>query len=61
MNFDYEIEDAAGTRHAHEVHELGLFTTAEMTKAFGDAELDAEHDPKGLADRGLFGARAATK
>jgi SAM-dependent methyltransferase len=62
LNFDYEIEDAAGIRHAHEVHELGLFTTAEMMQAFRDAGLVADHDPKGLSDnRGLFVARAATK
>jgi SAM-dependent methyltransferase len=58
IRFSYEITDAAGTRHANEIHELGLFTTTEMVHAFRDAELDVDHDPKGLTDRGLFVARA---
>jgi SAM-dependent methyltransferase len=57
--FDYEITDGMGTRRASEVHELGLFTTAEMLEAFHNAGLDADHDPKGLTDRGLFVARVA--
>jgi len=52
--FDYEITDAAGTRHASEMHELGLFTVEEQLDAFRDAGLGVEHDPKGLMDRGLF-------
>lgn len=57
--FDYEITDDTGTRYAREVHELGLFTTAEWMQTFRDAGLDADHDPKGLCDRGLFVARVA--
>ena len=57
--FDYEITDSIGTRHASEVHELGLFTTAELVKTFQDAGLEADYDPKGLTDRGLFVARVA--
>jgi SAM-dependent methyltransferase len=57
--FDYEITDGNGTRHAHEVHELGLFTTAELMDTFRAAGLDAHHDPKGLCDRGLFAATVA--
>lgn len=57
--FDYEITDRTGTRHAHEEHELGLFTTAELIQAFRTAGLDATHDPKGLSDRGLFAATVA--
>ena len=30
-----------------------------MMRAFRDAGLDAEHNPKGLTDRGLFVARVA--
>lgn len=56
-HFEYDITDAAGTRHASEVHELGLFTTAEMIDAFHRAGLEVEHDPTGLTDRGLFIAR----
>ena len=57
--FDYEITDGTRTRHESEVHQLGLFTTLELMQAFRDAGLDADHDPKGLTDRGLFVARVA--
>jgi SAM-dependent methyltransferase len=58
--FDYEITDGAGTRHAREVHELGLFTTDDLQDAFHNAGLEVvEHDPKGLCDRGLYVARIA--
>jgi SAM-dependent methyltransferase len=57
LHFDYDITDAAGTRHVSEVHELGLFTTEEMLEAFRGAGLEVQHDPKGLSDRGLFIAR----
>jgi SAM-dependent methyltransferase len=60
LNFDYEIEEGGVIRHASEVHQLGLFTTEEMMTAFRDAGLDADHDPKGLSDRGLFVALPAT-
>jgi SAM-dependent methyltransferase len=57
ITFDYEITDATGTRHENEVHELGLFTPAELLRTFEDAGLQADYDPKGLADRGLYVAR----
>lgn len=57
--FDYEIDDHGTVRRVSEVHELGLFTTEEMTEAFRDAGLVAEHDPEGLTGRGLFIARSA--
>jgi SAM-dependent methyltransferase len=57
LHFDYEITDVNGTRHASEIHELGLFTTAELIETFRKVGLDVSHDPKGLADRGLFVAR----
>jgi SAM-dependent methyltransferase len=59
LHFDYEIADGMGARRVTETHELGLFTTAEMLRAFDDARLVADHDPKGLTDRGLFVARSA--
>lgn len=59
LHFDYDITDGTGTRHAAEVHELGLFTTGEMLDAFRRAGLEAVHDPVGLTDRGLFVGRAA--
>lgn len=57
--FDYEISDATGTRQASEVHELGLFTADDWQGAFQVAGLQADHDPKGLTDRGLYVARVA--
>jgi len=57
--FDYEITDATGTRHASEVHHLGLFSTEELMRTFREAGLEADYDPKGLSDRGLFVATVA--
>ena len=57
IHFDYEISDSNGIRHASEVHELGLFTAAELLRTFHEAGLQASHDPKGLTDRGLYVAR----
>jgi len=59
LHFDYEIADGTGTRHASEIHELGLCTPAEMLDAFRDAGLEVDFDPKGLTDRGLYVARSA--
>jgi SAM-dependent methyltransferase len=57
--FDYEVTDTTGTRRLSEIHELGLFTTPELLEAFRSAGLEADHDPKGLTDRGLYVARVA--
>ncbi len=59
LTFEYTIETADGTRHATEVHELGLFTVDEMLAAFAAAGLSAEYRPEALADRGLYVARIA--
>ncbi len=59
LHFDYEITDSAGTKRVREVHELGLFTVAQMLDAFREAGLRAEHDPHGLTGRGLYIARSA--
>jgi SAM-dependent methyltransferase len=61
LTFTYRIERADGAQTAREVHELGLFTSAEMLEAFRDAGLAATHDPVGLFDnRGLYIARAVS-
>jgi SAM-dependent methyltransferase len=57
LHFDYEISDHTGTRHASEVHELGLFTRDELLRTFHEAGLQVNHDPKGLTARGLYVAR----
>lgn len=60
LRFDYRIEDASGTRNAREVHELGLFTPAEMLSGFTAAGLTATFDPVGMFDnRGLYVAHVA--
>ena len=57
--FDYEISDKRGIRRVSEVHELGLFDTAELLDAFRAAGFTVDHDPTGLTDRGLYVARVA--
>jgi hypothetical protein len=60
IHFEYEVSDMLGTRRASEIHELGLFTTAELLRTFQDAGLQVEHEPQGLTDRGLYFAKVAT-
>ena len=57
LHFDYDITRDGQTRHASEIHELGLFTPEEMHGAFEANGLVVEHDPKGLTGRGLYVAR----
>ena len=59
LRFDYEITNGAGTQRASEIHELGLFTTPELSETFQRAGLTANHDSKGLTDRGMYVARIA--
>jgi SAM-dependent methyltransferase len=54
LRFDYEITDARGTRRTSELHELGLFSVAELTALFEAAGLRVDYDSKGLTDRGLY-------
>lgn len=57
--FEYLIGRPEGIEHAVEVHELALYTQAEMLEAFAAAGLRAEYDPVGPAGRGLYIAVAA--
>jgi trans-aconitate methyltransferase len=57
LYFEYLIARASGIEHARETHELGLFTTDEMSQCFRDAGLDVMCDEKGPSGRGLFLAR----
>jgi SAM-dependent methyltransferase len=59
LTFEYTIEDAAGTRHATELHELGLFTVDDTLAGFAAAGLVADYDPQGPTGRGLYVARPA--
>ena len=51
IHFEYDITDTHGTRHASEVHELGLFTPDEMRAAFEANGLVVDYDPVGLIGR----------
>ena len=58
MEFHYLVGDLGEIRHLTEVHELGLFTKAEMLQAFDRAGFsEVEYDPDGLTGRGLYVAR----
>jgi ubiquinone/menaquinone biosynthesis C-methylase UbiE len=59
LHFEYEVDAPDGKRHLREVHELGLFTRAEMATAFKNAGLSPQLDPIGMAGRGLWAATAA--
>ena len=62
LHFHYLLGRETGIEHRTELHEMGLFTEAEMLEAFVQAGLRAEHDPqRGLAGRGLYVARAADR
>jgi SAM-dependent methyltransferase len=55
LDFHYLIGAAGAVEHRHEVHELGLFTTATMRQCFEDAGLQiVEYDAQGLTGRGLY-------
>jgi SAM-dependent methyltransferase len=60
LHFEYEITDSAGTRNTREVHELGVFSRAELLDAFRLGGLEAAFDPIGLMGRGLYVARVAS-
>jgi SAM-dependent methyltransferase len=57
LHFKYQIETPAGTQHATEIHQLGLFTADEMRVILHDAGFSAEFDEVGLTGRGLWTAR----
>ena len=57
LEFEYLIGRRGALERRAEVHELGLFSRAQMLRAFGDSGLAAEYDPAGLCGRGLYVAR----
>ena len=57
LHFDFTLTTPSGTRHATELHELGLFTVDEMRSAFVAAGLEAEFIPPATPHRGLYIAR----
>ncbi len=54
LDFHYLVGTPEGVESFAERHELGLFTHGQYRAAFAAAGLEAEHDPKGLTDRGLY-------
>ena len=54
LNFEYLIGTEAGIERLSETHELGLFTTREMTGYFEKAGFEVEYDSDGLFNRGLY-------
>jgi SAM-dependent methyltransferase len=57
IRFEYLIGNASGIRHTSELHELGLFSSDEMTRAFEAEGFDVRFDPVGLIGRGIYVAR----
>jgi SAM-dependent methyltransferase len=57
LRFEYLIGRSSGIERLSETHELGLFTSAEMLAAFGQAGLRATRDTHGPYGRGLYVAR----
>ncbi len=60
LHFAYVVERPSGREEFQEVHELGLWTPAEVGGAFAAAGLAATFDPEGISGRGLWTARAGT-
>jgi SAM-dependent methyltransferase len=54
MDMHYLIGTPAGTEHYVERHELGLFTSDEMTHALTTCGLEVAYDATGLTGRGLY-------
>jgi ubiquinone/menaquinone biosynthesis C-methylase UbiE len=59
IEFEYLIGRPSGIMRASEVHELGLFTVAEMHECFASTGFTVMFDPKGIFGRGLYVARCA--
>lgn len=57
LEFEYLVGRREGLERRREVHELGLFTRAQMERAFHDAGLEVDYDPEGLLGRGLYVGR----
>jgi SAM-dependent methyltransferase len=57
LTFHYLAATAAGIEHRTEVHELALFTRAELAGAFAAAGLAPSFEMPGFSGRGLFVAR----
>jgi hypothetical protein len=54
IDFHYLVGPPDGIEHFTEHHEIALFTDEEYLDAFRKADLEVEHDSKGLMGRGLY-------
>ena len=54
FDLHYLVATLEGTEHYVEHHELGLFTTDEMTGVLTEYGLAVTYDKEGLMGRGLF-------
>lgn len=54
LEFEYLIGTPDGIEHRSEIHQLGLFTEAEMVRAFESAGLEVERIEKALRTRGIY-------
>lgn len=54
LQFEYLIGRRGTIERGAEVHELGLFTSAQMRAAFEDIGLVVDYDAEGLCGRGLY-------
>jgi SAM-dependent methyltransferase len=54
LTFHYLVGTPEGVEHFTEDHVVGMFSHERYVAAFRAAGLDPEHDPEGLAGRGLY-------
>lgn len=58
LDFHYLIAEGGEITHRTELHELALYSVAEMLGFFERAGLAARHEPEGLIGRGLYVGRS---
>lgn len=61
IEFEYLVGRGDGLERLREVHEMGLFTRAQVEQAFRDAGLVVKYDPEGLCGRGLYIGRKGAR
>jgi len=60
LNFHYLVGTTEGIQHYTERHELGLFSSEEIRKAFKKTGLKVKYDEKGISRRGMYIAKVDT-
>jgi hypothetical protein len=54
LEFEYLIGRRGALERRSEIHQLGLFASAQMHNAFTNAGLSVDYDAEGLSGRGLY-------